>query len=363
MAGKELAITGTATVVAATALEGIPSGFNRPGMLLIAGGVAVAGALLDKHKDDLETEALVSNAADALAPQLADPWAARAAEVGNHRTRFREKAGYYGAVALASLAFVQAAGPFRSHARVKGAATFVENVNNTADTQDMVGAQGNTVTRLVASIDGSLAAAQTDEVPTAFILTGSDSAPVDSTPASGKNLKQTRTRINQHLNSDFRNGDELAAGISDALTAQGNNPNDIILVASALNADNQAAISTYQAKIKKEYPNDKLFAIVVGNSNKGQDIGAETLNAPVDVSSFQEALGKQNVMAASSVNEVRADASKIIAATRTIHEKQSINYVDLSLGFLTGAIVAAVAVRRRLSGLFKLRKLAAEGSN
>lgn len=326
------------------------NGFNEPKYLIAAGIVLGGGVALDIVKNKRE-EQLAE-----LASPLADPEQAEQAEINNRHSRFVEKASYYGAVALASLAFVQLASPFKTNPREKGATTLVMNVNNTADSQDMTANNGLPVSRIQASITGSLEAASQSSSPTAFIVSANGANLVDSTPATNKNLVRTNNRIDNYLNSDFRNGDKLAEGVSDALTAEGNQPNDIIIEASYLSQDNLTSLEADKRDLRSKYPNDKIYAVVEGNSNNSQAIGAVNLGSPVDLSSFQQVLGQANVLSATSTQKIKNDILSIENRSHIIDGKEPIDYIDFNLGTALMALLATGAMKRRLSGMFRLRK-------
>lgn len=331
------------------AIETLPNGFNDPkylaaGALVIAGGVAF-DQLKQKKEQQLASEAL----------PIADPETAEYAQINNRRSRLVERVSYYSAVAFASLACFQLADPYQSNPHEKGGASFVINADNTSDTVDM--AEGNhQVSRLSASIDGSIAAAKTNAVPMVFELAGDIPKLADTVNSNSSDINHTKARIDSLLNYSFQNGNSLGEAVDNVLTVQGNLPNDIIIEASAMNSTSQSEIEQAKADIKVNYPNDSIYAVVVGNSNPTQQIGAEVLSSPVDLSSFQETLGRNNVYSATDANQVETAIDSILSSNHVDEGESPIELMSLDLATVVAGLLAALAVKRRLSGVFKSTK-------
>jgi hypothetical protein len=338
------------------AAEIIPSGFTSPYLLGAAGAFAAGAVALDMYKARNETRVI-----NDLATPLADPEQAEFAKVDNRRTRTRSRAAYYAGVAFISACVIQVAAPFTTHTREKGTASIVINADLTANSPDMQDGAAHD-TRLDASVRGSLEAAATDNVPTSFVLSGISGQLVASTPSTG--VKQIQKKINQSLGSTFRDGEDLSGAVGQALSAQGTEPNTIVVVASALTPKDTSGIAAAEATLQPGHAPYKLYGVVVGNTQGSQQIGAETLTSPVDLSSFQEFLGKANVQSAASVAQVEQDIKKVIGKDQTVEHKHPLDVIDLDLGSVLGGILASMALFRRLAGIRTLRKAAInEGGN
>ena len=140
-------------------------------------------------------------------------------------------------------------------------------------------------------------------------------------------------------------------------------PNSIVMISSALSSADLVNTRANIASIKQYYPKDKIYAVVVGDTTGSQQIGAVTVSSPVDVSSFQQLLGSQNVKSASSTQAVTKDVLDFINNQQAKENKKPINYIDFNLGTILGGLLAAAAVRRRLAGITKLKKLNTESDD
>ena len=353
--GPAVLITG-----AAVAAENLPSGFTDPkyiGAAALATGVAVA---LDRFKSRHDIDSTTETAVP-----IADPESAEHARIDNKWSRLRDIGAYYLAIGFTTLVAVQAAGPYGSKESRSGGAAIIINANTSADSADMTAPNGSSTTRLDASIEGSIGAASKDNVQTSFILSGGTSLLADNTPATHKNLTQIRSKIYKDLKYNFRNGE---ASIADSVieapkTLDSTMPNSIVMISSALSSADLVNTRANIASIKQYYPKDKIYAVVVGDTTGSQQIGAVTVSSPVDVSSFQQLLGSQNVKSASSTQAVTKDVLDFINNQQAKENKKPINYIDFNLGTILGGLLAAAAVRRRLAGITKLKKLNTESDD
>jgi hypothetical protein len=336
-------MTGT---VALQAAELIPSGFNVPEYLALAGAIAVGGIYLDRRKGQLDNELEQSLDGDEARLGLADPFIAETTGLDNRRTRLAERVGYYAAIAGATFAVVQfGAQPFNSHSRAKANATVVIDAGDAANVTDMQGG----ISRLQASVDGSLAAKSQDKAPFSFILAGS----------YPKTVVGTKQAINKAITPSFQNGDSLAnsnspGGDSVADALSGPQPNDIIIIGSAVNPGDVAGIQAVEKQVKSSSSKDTLSAVVVGSTNTTNQIGIATVNAPVNVQSFRSLLGSSNVKTATTTAGVQDAITGILNHAKASENKQPNNDAE-DVAILAAAVLALVAAGRRLSGITKLK--------
>jgi len=335
-------MTGT---VALQAAELIPSGFNVPEYLALAGAIAVGGIYLDRRKEQLDNELEQSLGEDEARLGVADPFIAEQTGLDNRRTRLAERVGYYAAIAGATFAVVQfGAQPFNSHSRAKADGTVVIDAADAANVTDMQGG----VSRLQASVDGSTAAAAQDKVPFTFILAGS----------YPKTVGPTKQKINAAITPSFQNGDSLSnsmGGNSVADALSGPQPNDIIIVGSAVNPGDVAGIQAVEKQVKSSTSKDTLSAVVVGSTNSTNQIGIATVDAPVNVQSFRNLLGASNVKTATTTAGVQDAITGILNHAEASESKQP-NHDAEDLAILAAALGLVLAAGRRLSGITKLSK-------
>lgn len=333
------------------AIAEIPSGgFNSPEYLAVAAGVIGLATALDIYKQRKEALLLQDNEST----RIADTEQAEAAKINNRRTLIRDRAMYWGAVAFSSLCFIQLAGPMKADPKVKGEVTNVENVNTSTNTEDVMNFGGHPVSRLVATINGSVDAASVYHMPTTYILTGANALLAGSEPANFTHPNKLINQITSNITPSFRNGDSLIEGVEDATRTTSSKANDIIIESSALSADEVSQLQNIKHNLKNINPNDNISAVVVGNTTGSQAIGVETLTSPVDLSSFQEALGKNNVLSATSISQVAKDIVQLADQAHAEESNQPINYLGFNLGSLIASGLAIGAFWRRLSGLKKL---------
>ena len=335
-------MTGT---VALQVAELIPSGVNVPEYLALAGAIAVGGIYFDRRKEQLDNELEQNLGEDEVRLGLADPFIAEKTGLDNRRTRLAERAGYYAAIAGATFAVVQfGAQPFNSHSRAKADGTVVIDAADAANVTDMQGG----VSRLQASVDGSVAAKSQDKVPFTFILAGS----------YPKTVMGTKQAINKAITPSFQNGDSLSnsrGGNSVADALSGPQPNDIIIVGSAVNPADVAGLQAVEKQVKSSTSKDTLSAVVVGSTNSTNQIGIATVNAPVDVQSFRSLLGASNVKTATTTAGVQDAITGILNHAQASETKQP-NHDAEDLAILAAALGLVVAAGRRLSGITKLSK-------
>lgn len=328
-------------------IEVVRPAMEDPKFAYAAVGTFIGGTALDFLKQSRE-----ANAARDAVP-IADPELAGAAKITGNRTRRLARFNHYAAVAFASLMVAQESHPYTTHSHAKGSASVVIDTGYGANVRDMSADSGGTESRLDASIDGSLAAAENNDVPFSFILEGQKARVVDTTPAKHKDLKQTRRRIDQTLNPDFRNGQSLADGAEQALSLTGTGPNDIILLAANTRPDDQRDLGILARRMKRAYPEDSLHAVVVGRGAGEVQVGNVSVQSATNPGAFSRLFGRENVETAQSSTEVEQAISKIISKEQITEKKDNLhNYEHLAL--IAAALGAAGAIRRRLSGITRL---------
>jgi hypothetical protein len=329
---------------------------ERP--LYLAGAVALAfaGTGLDLVKTRLEKK-FTRDLAENQGLKIAAPAEAEDLEKTAKRTAFRNGLAYYAGATAAAFGLVHAAGPYTDHSELKDAATIVINAGNDSEPEDMKGFNGQPTTRLVATIEGSLAAAKANKAPFSFVINGDTSRAVDSTPATNKDLKRTIYRINQALTYQMRNGSaSQTSGAEEALPLAPEKSNNIILATSKIDPKDKASFKELILRIRREHPEDKVRVVVVGNGIGNYQVGTTSLTSPTDKQSFIELLGEKNVKTAESSQQVKDDIHAFMGESEVIEHRSPINtygYVAIGSALLTIGLVA----KRRLSGIFGLRKV------
>lgn len=328
------------------AIELLHPALQNPELAVLAVSTAVGGVAVDVFKKHQEAKLDREQQADAL--PFADQEVGAAVTQANKRTRRIERLGHYAAIGFASLLLMQEAGPYTTQSDAKGNASIVMNAGNSADVKDMKNSDG-IVSRLDASIEGVTQAAEHNAVPFSFVMVGANAQVVDSTPGHHKDLKRTKHRIEAALNPTFRNGQKLADGAEQALPLSGERPNNIILVASNMSNNDESKLRALKLRIKKQYPEDNLYAVVVGQGEGQYSVGNEQLDSPVDPQSFEKVLGADHVQTAQSPDEIEKAITKVtdrIEVTKTKHDMHG--YENLAI--LIGLLGAATAAYRRASG-------------
>lgn len=348
-------MTGTTALQVA---ELIPSGFNVPEYFALSGAIAIAGIGLDLRKQHLDNNLEQQFDEDEARLGVADPFTAENSGMNNRRTKWAERGAYYGAVAVAALAVAQfGTKPFNSHSRANASATLVIEADNAENIPDMQGG----LTRLQASIEGGLAAAGESKVPFTFIFAGTSPQRVATVPAQNKNLTQTKREINAVVTPSFENGDSLAnnatnpGGNSLTNALGGPQPNDIIIIGSAVDSQDVTGVQTAESQVKSGTYKDTLSAVVVGSSNTNYQIGFDTVPAAVNAQSFRNILGSNRVTTATSTAGVEnAITNTLDHAEASDNNQPNDTFEDAAA--LVAAFALALGVARRLSGIVKQSK-------
>lgn len=330
---------------------------ERPAYLAAGTAVAAAGIAADvivskynQHREDRSVP-------------IADPEIAEIAQIDGRKTRRLGRLGYYAAVGLAAFAVADQSSPYTTTSKAHGRVTPIILGTYEADAADMKTPGGAPPrSRLEASIDGVLASAKDNNVPYSFILVGDHAQTVDTVPANHKDLKQTRERFNAPLHNsalnsaEFRNADgQLADGVTQALSLGDAGPNKIVLIAANIKPDDAQNLRALKKEIKRYYPEDSLSAIAVGQGEAKYHVATAVQTSATDVQSFEQVLGKGHVQTAASAAEIEQDVNHVADQVQ-VTEKRQDKHIFETLAWVSAALGAAVAVRRRFSGILKGRR-------
>lgn len=327
----------------------LTSHFAEPKLALAAGVVAVAGAFGEGVKTYLEHRS-TQNPDGSPQPGLADPFLAKAGRVRNTLTKVAERTGYYAGIIAVSFGLAQAAGPYTMHAKEEGVSTFIIDGSYASDAPDMQTANGSQESRLAASVDASLAAANANRAPVSLIVEGSTA---DTILVSSQHTEQVPQKIDSVLTATFRNGESMAQAVKDALPLGGGRPNTIIFMTPALSPEDAGSIQQTMRNLKKNYPQDNIEGVVIGRGNVNEQIGAATIDSAVDEQSIVDAVGAKHVRVATTEPQLEQQLNQIVSKTQGTENKQN-SYTYLYLAGLSSLVMAGSAIARRLSGTIRL---------
>jgi hypothetical protein len=326
----------------------IPS-FSRPVFLVGSAAVITAGVVAEimvrRNEKRIQKTAV----------PFADPEIAQQVKLNGRRTRIAERLAWYTALAATTLGFAHVAEPHTDKSEFRGSGSVLIGAGYSADAKDMENGDER-ATRFQAAINGALAAAEKNEVPFSITLTGSTVRNVDELPAQDKDIERARERIQANLDPEFRNGKgEMGTAVRQSLASSiPDRVNNIIMVASNLQDEEVTQIKGLQRQMKKDYPESRLKAVVVGQGEGKYRVGADILTTPTSTGEFEDLLGVGSVHPAKSADEVESAINDIINETQVVEKKQPFGlFRD---GFTVSALVLiGLAGFRRNWGRLKFR--------
>lgn len=320
------------------------SHFARPSFIGGAIAAVAVGTFADIYAARHEVEAEPSTVS------VEDTEIAENMALDNKTTRYRDRALYYGGLALVSLPLVQLAQPVQNHSEVKGGAAIIINADIGADTLDMTGDNGQPESRLNASILGATEGASKVDGSFTFIVNSVTATAVITKTGNTQEQGHIESLIAGDINNASRDGSDLKDSLKDAKGLSGE-PN-IIIIDSELSTGDQALVRSAM----RYNSSTKISAIAVGRHSATEIIGAYASTAYFSKPSFDQVLGSNNVLSATTTKGVAEDVERIASGEHEVNANSSLNLVSFD-PFTVLAEVAAIAVMaRRFSGVFKKRK-------